>query len=108
MDIISLLIYMLFFILGSVIGLKTSYNWHGEIYVIQKIDIIALIMSVIGWVVKINYKILPANYLTILIAIALFLIGFVLEMRPGYGRKETIIGVLIGILIWILRYIQIL
>ncbi len=107
MNIISLLIYLLVFILGSVIGLKTSYKWHGEIYVIQKIDIIALIMSLIGWIILINYSLIPSNYLIILISVALFLIGFVLEMRPGYGRKETVIGILVGIIIWLLRYIQI-
>ena len=107
MNIISLLIYLLVFILGAVLGLKISYAWHGEIYVIQKIDIIALVMSVIGWIILINYKLIPLNYLTILVSIALFLIGFVLEMRPGYGRKETVIGILCGILIWILNYIHI-
>ena len=104
MNTVSLLIYLIFFILGSVLGLKLSYKWHGEIYVIQKIDIIALIMSIIGWMLLINHTIIPSQFLIISTSLAVFLIGFVLEMRPGYGRKETIIGILIALAVYLCKY----
>ena len=37
----------------------------------------------------------------IAISIGLFLIGLVIGARPGYGRKETVIGAIISILIYL-------
>ena len=55
MDVTFLLLYLLTFIVGSVLGLLVSYKKHGEIYIIQKIDIVALIAAIIGWVLLFNF-----------------------------------------------------
>ena len=104
MDLAPLLIYLLTFLVGSVLGLLVSYKWHGEIFIIQKIDIITLIMAIIGWVLLFNFGLLPHALSMIIIAIALLLIGFVMGMRPGYGRKETLIGIIVSLLIWIITH----
>ena len=109
MDSLFYLLCLLSFIIGSVLGLLTSYKWHGEAFIINKIDLVALIISIVGWILLINYGFLnsligifpPISY----IAIGLFLIAFVLGMRPGYGRKETFIGICISALICIIIYL---
>jgi energy-converting hydrogenase A subunit L len=104
MDVASLLLYLITFLVGSVLGLLVSYKWHGEIFIIQKIDIIALIMAIIGWFLLFNFALLPHAFTIIIIAISLILIGFVMGMRPGYGRKETLIGIIVSLLIWIITH----
>ncbi|MDD1774415.1 MAG: DUF2104 domain-containing protein, partial [Methanobacterium sp.] len=103
MDIqIIYLIYVLAFVLGSIIGLILSYKKYTEPFVRKNIDIPALILAIIGWVITINYVILESivpYYITITLGI--FLIALVLGMRPGYGRFETIIGFAVAGIIWI-------
>ena len=111
MDELIVLIYLLVFIIGSLLGLLISYKKHTEPFIINNIDIVALIISIIGWILLINYGLfdLLLNILgitsIIIISIALFLIGFVIGMRPGYGRYETGIGILISITIYFVLYL---
>jgi energy-converting hydrogenase A subunit L len=96
------LIYVLAFVLGSVIGLILSYKKYTEPFVRKNIDITVLIIAIIGWVIAINYVILESivpYYITITLGI--FLIALVLGMRPGYGRFETVIGFAVAGIIWI-------
>jgi energy-converting hydrogenase A subunit L len=97
---LQFLIYLLIFIIGSILGLVLSYKKYTELYVFNKIDIVALILSIIGWVSFINFY----NYFVGLV-VGLFLIGFVTSMRPGYGRKETVIGLFVSIIIYLIRYL---
>ncbi len=94
---INYLICLLTFVIGSIFGLLWSYKIHSEPYVIGGIDTKSLIIAIIGWILTINcYN----NW--VLLAVGLFLIGFVLNERPGYGRKETVIGILISAVIYVL------
>lgn len=102
MELTFLLLYLLTFIVGSVLGLLVSYKKHGEIYIIQKIDIVALIAAIIGWVLLFNFALFSKTLSVLIIAISLLLIGFVMGMRPGYGRKETVIGIIVAGIIWII------
>ncbi|KZX17067.1 energy-converting hydrogenase subunit EhaL family protein [Methanobrevibacter filiformis] len=99
------LIYLLAFIIGAIIGLLLSYKKHGEAFIYNKIEIIPLIISIVGWILLLNFGLLTFIPSFILIAIALFLIAIVLGMRPGYGRYETAIAILISIVIWTLSYL---
>ena len=109
MDSIFFLTGLLSFIIGCALGLLTSYKWHGEAFIINKIDLFALIIAIVGWILLINYSLFteiirifqPIYY----IAIGLFLIAFVIGMRPGYGRKETLIGIVVSSFIWIINYL---
>ena len=101
-NITFLLLHLLTFIVGSVLGLLVSYKKHGEIYIIQKIDIVALIAAIIGWVLLFNFALFSKTLSVLIIAISLLLIGFVMGMRPGYGRKETVIGIIVAGIIWII------
>lgn len=108
-ELLSYLIYLLVFIIGSVLGLLISYKKHGEPFVFNNIDIISLIIAIIGWVLLFNYGLFTSLFgfisTEIMISIALFLIALVIGMRPGYGRKETIIAILTSIIIWIITCI---
>ena len=99
---IEYLIYLLTFVIGSIAGLLWSYKIHSEPYVIENMDIKSLIIAIVGWVITIN------NFGSwILIAIGLFLIGFVFNERPGYGRKETVIGIVVSVVIYLVfRFIS--
>jgi energy-converting hydrogenase A subunit L len=109
MNELSYLIYLLVFIIGSIAGLLISYKKHGEPFILNGIDIFSLIMAIVGWVLLINYGLIVSliGFVSpeIIISIALFLIAFILGMRPGYGRKETVIGVIVSIIIWIFSYL---
>ncbi|MDL2270799.1 DUF2104 domain-containing protein [Methanobrevibacter sp. OttesenSCG-928-I08] len=97
---LQVLIYLLFFVIGSILGLVLSYKKYGEPFIYNNIDIVALILSIIGWISFINFY----NYF-IGVALGLFLIAFVMSMRPGYGRKETLIGLIISVVIYLIRYL---
>lgn len=107
MNELSYLIYILVFIIGSVLGLLISYKKHGEPFVYNDIDIISLIISIIGWILLFNFGLFGFIAPEIIISIGLFLIALVMGMRPGYGRKETAIGIVISAIIWISYYILI-
>lgn len=106
---LSYLIYLLVFIIGAVLGLLVSYKKHGEAFIINEIDIVSLIIAIVGWTFLLNYGLLSGllSFISpeIFIAIGLFLIALVLGMRPGYGRKETLIGVIVAVIIWIISYL---
>ncbi len=80
------------FVVGSLVGLEYSYRVYGEIFRERRIDPIALPLALLGWStlavswVKWRPLGLPAGA---------FLAGFVVNMRPGYGRIETALGLLL-------------
>ena len=86
---IEYLIYILTFVIGSILGLLWSYKKHGEPYVIKGLDIAITVIALIGWILIFNF-----TWSVILLAIGFFLVGFVLNERPGYGRLETVIGII--------------
>ncbi len=97
------LLYILSFVLGSILGLVMSYKKYKAPYAIGNIDILALISAVVGWFMVLNSILIPfiAPYVTITIGV--FLLALVLGMRPGYGRNETFIGIIIAGIVWIIR-----
>ncbi|MDO5849010.1 MAG: DUF2104 family protein [Methanobrevibacter sp.] len=97
---IDYLIYLLTFVIGSIAGLLWSYKIHSEPYVIMGIDTKSLVVAVIGWILVLN-----AYFSWILLAIGFFLVGFVLCERPGYGRKETVIGIVVGGVIYLICHL---
>lgn len=98
------LIYILAFIIGSILGLVLSYKKYTEPFVRKNIDMAAMIMALIGWFITINYSLVqPIIPYYISITAGLFLIAMVIGMRPGYGRYETVMGFAVAGIIWILR-----
>jgi len=103
-NIIIYLIYVLSFIIGSIIGLVLSYKKYTEPFVRKNIDLAALILALVGWIITVNYSIIePVIPYYISITMGLFLIAMVIGMRPGYGRFETVIGFAVAGIIWIIR-----
>ena len=105
MDIqIIYLLYVLAFIIGSITGLVLSYKKYTEPFVRKNIDLAALILALIGWIITINYSLIePLIPYYATITIGIFLIAMVIGMRPGYGRFETVIGFAVAGIIWIIR-----
>jgi energy-converting hydrogenase A subunit L len=97
------LLYIISFVLGSVVGLVLSYQKYKSPFAINKIDIIALIISLLGWFLALNSPLIPFIPSYLLTTVGLFLIAMVLGMRPGYGRYETLIGLIVGGIIYIIR-----
>ena len=91
------MIYILAFAVGSILGLLYSYKQHGEPYVAApQFNKVAAVISVIGWVLAFN-----ANNV-ILSGIGFLLVGFIMGERPGYGRKESAVGLVIAIIVYFL------
>lgn len=89
------MIYILTFAVGSILGLLYSYKQHGEPFVaVTDFNIPFAVISTVGWVLGFN----SGN--VILSAIGFLLGGFVMGERPGYGRKETAVGLIIGIIVY--------
>ena len=59
--------------------------------------VVILVISIIGWFLAFN----SGN--VILSAVGFFLGGFVMGERPGYGRKETAIGLIIAVATYLLN-----
>lgn len=97
------LIYILSFVIGSIIGLVLSYKKYTEPFIKKNMDMVALIMAIIGWVLVLNNPLLMVIPYYITITIGIFLIALVIGMRPGYGRYETVIGFSVAGIIWIIR-----
>lgn len=97
---IEYLIYILTFVIGSILGLLWSYKKHGEPYVIKGLDIAITVIALIGWILIFNF-----TWSVILLAIGFFLIGFVLNERPGYGRLETVIGIVVSAVIYLIWHL---
>ena len=95
------LVYLLSFIIGMIVGLVLSYKKYTEPFVTKRIDYIALVISIIGWVLLVNSQFIMFISQYISITIGLFLVAIVLGMRPGYGRYELAIGFVISAIIWI-------
>ena len=94
---LNYMIYILMFAVGSILGLLYSYKQHGEPFVaVTKFNIPFALISIIGWVLGFN----SGNI--ILSAIGFLLAGFVMGERPGYGRKETAVGLIVGIIVYLL------
>ena len=98
------LIYVLSFVIGSIVGLVLSYKKYTEPYVRKNIDLVALILALVGWVITLNFALIePLLPYYVTITAGLFLIAMVIGMRPGYGRYETVIGFAVAGIIWIIR-----
>ena len=91
------MIYILAFAVGSILGLLYSYKKHGEPYVaVPDFNIPFAVVSIIGWCLAFN----AGN--VILSAIGFLLCGFVMGERPGYGRKETALGLILAVGLYVL------
>lgn len=95
------LIYILSFVVGSIAGLVLSYKKYTAPYVSKNVDMVALVISIIGWMLAINSQLIIFIPTYISITIGIFLLALVLGMRPGYGRYETFIGFVISAIVWI-------
>jgi energy-converting hydrogenase A subunit L len=90
------MIYILTFAVGSILGLLYSYKQHGEPFVaVTKFNIPFALMSIVGWVLGF------CSGNVILSAIGFLLAGFVMGERPGYGRKESAVGLIVGIMAYV-------
>ncbi len=96
------LAYILSFVIGMIIGLLLSYKKYTEPFVSKNIDTVALIISIVGWILFLNSQLIMVIPQYISITIGLFFIATVLGMRPGYGRFELVIGFIVSIIIWIM------
>ncbi|GAB4315959.1 MAG: DUF2104 family protein [Methanobacteriaceae archaeon] len=103
MDQTIYLIYIVSFVLGSIVGLLFSYKKYKLPFVSEKFDLVAIILSIIGWFLFLNSPLITFIPSYISITIGLFLVALVVGMRPGYGRYETLTGFIISLIIWIIR-----
>ncbi len=101
MDSLYYMIYILVFIIGLIIGLLASYGKHMEPFIISEIDIVSLVLAVVGWFLLLNYGIIGFISPVILLVIAFFGIAYAIGARPGYGRRETAIGIVVAVIAWI-------
>ncbi len=89
------MIYLLAFVVGSILGLLYSYSLHGEPFVADsKFNVLMGIVAIIGWCLAF----VSGN--VVLAGIGFLLAGFVMGERPGYGRKETALGLVIAIILY--------
>lgn len=95
------LVYILSFIIGMITGLLLSYKKYTEPFVSKNIDLAALAISIVGWVLFLNSQLIMFIPQYISITAGLFLVAVVLGMRPGYGRYELAVGFIVSGLIWI-------
>lgn len=79
-----------------------SYKKYSAPFVTEKIDSIALVVSIIGWLILLNNQLIVLIQPYVSITIGLFLVAMVIGMRPGYGRYETLIGFLVSGMVWLL------
>lgn len=96
------LIYLISFIIGSILGLLLSYKKYSAPFVTEKIDSIALVVAIVGWLILLNNQLIVLIQPFVSVTVGLFMVAMVLGMRPGYGRYETLIGIIISGLIWLL------
>ena len=91
------MIYILAVAVGSILGLVYSYKLHGEPFVADSsFNIKAAVVSIVGWCLAFN----SGN--VILSAVGFLLGGFIMGERPGYGRKETAVGLILAIVLYVL------
>ena len=93
------MIYILTFAVGSILGLLYSYKQHGEAFVaVTDFNIPAAIIAIVGWVLAFN----AGNI--ILSGIGFLLAGFIMGERPGYGRKESAVGLIVSIIVYLILH----
>lgn len=91
------MIYILAFAVGSILGLLYSYKQHSEPFVaVTDFNMPAVVVSILGWCLGF------CSGNVILSAIGFLLGGFIMGERPGYGRKETAVGLVIAIILYFL------
>ena len=96
------MIYILAFAVGSILCLLYSYKQHGEPFVAEtKFNVPFALVSIVGWVLGF------CSGSVILSAIGFLLAGFVMGERPGYGRKETALGLIIAIIVYFIVVVAI-
>ena len=94
---LNYMIYILTFAVGSILGLLYSYKQHGEPFVaVTKFNIPFALVSIVGWVLGF------CSGNVILSSVGFLLAGFVMGERPGYGRKESAVGLIIAIIVFFL------
>jgi energy-converting hydrogenase A subunit L len=96
------LIYLISFVIGSIVGLLLSYKKYNAPFVTEKVDGIALVVAILGWLLLLNNTLLVLVQPSVSITVGMFLVAMVLGMRPGYGRYETVIGFIISGIVWII------
>lgn len=101
-DQIFYLVYILSFVIGSIVGLVLSYRRYTEPFITRNVDLVALILAVIGWVLAVNYALFTIIPGYVSITVGVFFIAMVIGMRPGYGRYETVTGIVLAVIIWII------
>ena len=101
MDLTIYLVYILSFVIGMVLGLVLSYKKYTEPFVSKNIDLVALVISIIGWILFLNNQFITLIPQYISVTVGLFFIAIVLGMRPGYGRYELATGFIVSGLIWL-------
>ena len=91
------MIYILAFAVGSILGLLYSYKQHGEQFVaVPDFNMTMAVVAILGWCLAF------CSGNVILTAIGILMGGFVMGERPGNGRKETAIGLIIAIALYLL------
>ena len=101
MDLTTYLAYILSFVIGMIVGLVLSYKKYTEPFVSKNIDLVALVISIIGWILFLNNQFITLIPQYISVTVGLFFIAIVLGMRPGYGRYELATGFIVSGLIWL-------
>ena len=101
MDLTTYLAYILSFVIGMIVGLVLSYKKYTEPFVTKNMDLVALVISIIGWILFLNNQFITLIPEYISITVGLFFIAIVLGMRPGYGRYELATGFIVSGLIWL-------
>ena len=101
MDLTIYLAYILSFVIGMIVGLVFSYKKYNLPFVSKNIDLVALAISIIGWILFLNSQLIMVIPQYISVTVGLFFIAVVLGMRPGYGRYELAIGFIVSGLIWL-------
>jgi energy-converting hydrogenase A subunit L len=92
---LNYMIYILAFAVGSILGLLYSYKQHGEPFVANpEFNVVMAVVAIVGWCLAF------VSDNMILAAIGFLLGGFVMGKRPGYGRKETALGLIIAICLY--------
>ena len=91
------MIYILAFAVGSILGLLYSYKKHGEPYVaVPDFNVPSADVSIVGWCLAFS----AGN--VILSAVGFLLGGLIMGERPGYGRKETALGLILAVGLYVL------
>lgn len=63
------LVYILSFVIGMIIGLLLSYKKYTEPFVSKNVDLVALVISIIGWILFLNSQLITLipQYISIMV-----------------------------------------